>query len=455
MKQRALCLFASLLLLLAAALPAAAADYGLIYDETNLLYTDRIEFLGTETLPAFLERYDIDLRVDILTSKGDFETLTDTAAYLYTEYEYGGSNGGNGASLTLLVEEDADGLTLLDWVAYFAGDSDEWTTNASWNINEVYNLLTPDALDGDIEQDAEVIADAIEAMVTGLDDFVQAGGVGGTIWSPHTEGNLPDGEQPGGDEPSQPVEPPVSGEEEEETLGSVTDTAGILSENEWQQLTRQADQLAETYGVGVYLVTVDNYRDLGSSINDAADALYHGFDLGIGEDRDAILLLLSMDDRNYNLIAYGDQAKAAFTTAGRERLDDFFLDDFGDNRWYDGFAEYLTWSGDFLEQAKNGTPYAGDHLPMTAEERSSAIRTRVAIILGVPLVVAVIYIFILTSKMKSVATAVEASAYLSGRLQLTRDYDHHTHTTETRRRIEKESSSSDSDGGGSGTSGRF
>jgi len=136
----------------------ASIDYGLIYDETEKLYSEELETIGTEVLPGFLETYGIDLRVDILTGIGDFTDVKEAAEYLYTEYGYGGS-GGNGASLTLLVHEDADGVALDEWYAHFAGDSDEWTTNAPWNIGEVYGIMAAENWEGDLKQDIQTLTD--------------------------------------------------------------------------------------------------------------------------------------------------------------------------------------------------------------------------------------------------------------------------------------------------------
>jgi len=434
MKRKLWSIAAALVLTLVLMIPVQAAEYGHYYDETELLYSDELEAIGTELLPVFLETYDIDLRVDVLTSLGDFTDVTEAAEYLYTEYGYGGT-GGNGASLTLLVYEDADGVALDEWYAHFGGENSFWTTNAPWNIEEVYDIMAEENWAGDLEQDIQILTDAIGAMVEGLENFVLAGGTG----EPNIE---------------------TTGDTQTESgpqLDNVTDEAGLLTDGEWQELERQARTISEQYGVGTYIVTVDDYRDYtDGDIYDAADEIYHGYTLGLGEDRDGVMLILSMARRDYLLITYGDFAKYAFSDDGKAYLEDFFLDDFGNDDWYNGFADYLTWSADYLENAKNGEPYSDDHVPMTDSARTTGILIRVGVILLVPLVIAGIYILILTSKMKSVTKAVEASTYMSGNLHLTRDFDRYSHTTETRRKIEKkESSSGSSSGGGSGRSGKF
>lgn len=248
---------------------------------------------------------------------------------------------------------------------------------------------------------------------------------------------------------------------EEEYLNHVTDHAYILSDDELQKLEEEAARIEEYHDFGIYIITVDDYRDYSDGdVFDSAKAIYEYFSLGKGEGMDGVLLLLSMDDRDYSLMTYGDRGNYTFNTAGREKMVEYFLDDFADDYWYTGFQDYLTWCDNYLIQAEAGTPYGPDHVAMDSTEKAVDIGVNAAFILGVPLVVAGVVILILNSMMKSVAMATEASAYMSGGLDLIRSSDHYTHTTESRRKIETSSSSgggssSRSSGSASGTSGKF
>lgn len=228
----------------------------------------------------------------------------------------------------------------------------------------------------------------------------------------------------------------------------VEDAAGLMSAGEQQELEQQARSLSEQYGVGVYIVTVDDYRNYtNGDLYDAVDYFYQGM------EENGLMLMLSMAERDYIILAYGQRAQYAFNDAGLDALEDYFLDDFGNDEWYAGFSDYLSWSADYLEQAEQGTPYSDDHVPMSASQRTTAIAIRVGIIVLVPLLIAGGYILVLSAKMKSVAAAVQADAYVSGELNLTINSDLYSHTTTIRERIEKESGSSS--GGGSGRSGKF
>ena len=70
MKRRMTAFLTALLLVLALCVPVMAeTDYGLIYDETEML--GDLSYLGEEMLPELSEELGIDLRVDVFTDEGD------------------------------------------------------------------------------------------------------------------------------------------------------------------------------------------------------------------------------------------------------------------------------------------------------------------------------------------------------------------------------------------------
>lgn len=426
--------------------PVEAAEYGVIYDETEQLYTDELKVLGTETLPQFTEKYGIDLRVDVLQGIGDYETLEDAAVGIYESYEYGSGEGKNGVSLTIHVFGNEDGYEVLDWYTYFAGDSEELTVNGPSNLYEVEKYLSDEAWSGNMEQDAYALTNAVDTFVSGLEAFVLAGGVGETIWSPYAD--------------AETVETDWMSEEAQ--LDHVTDGAGLLTEEEWQNLEKQARELAEKHHFDVYAVIVDDYLEYtDGSVQDAAEAIYKRYSLGSGSEKDGLMLLLSMKDRDYSLITHGSNGNYTFNDEGRVYLTEYFLDDFAENNWYTGLEDYLMWSGEYLTAAEAGEPYSDDNQPMSSEERTVAIGIRILIILLVPLAIAGIYVSVLTAKMKNVAEATKAAGYVSGNLKLKTQTDQFVHATETRTKISQDSDNDDhssrsgSSSGFSGTSGKF
>ena len=135
------------------------------------------------------------------------------------------------------------------------------------------------------------------------------------------------------------------------------DTAQILSEDVRAALNDQAAQISAQYGCGVYVVTVDDYRSyVNGGIEDFSEAVYKTYELGEGDGKNGIVLALSMDDRDYDLCAYGDFANYAFTDYGKDQLAGTFLDNFRRNDWQGGFQDYIANCGSLLDMAARGEP---------------------------------------------------------------------------------------------------
>ena len=142
----------------------------------------------------------------------------------------------------------------------------------------------------------------------------------------------------------------------ESQLWNITDDAGLLSDEEYTQLESYAESVSETYGVGVYVITIDNYEDYYDSPYETAWQFYHEYTLGEGDDRDGIILLLSMDNRQFANFVYGPKADYAFDEHGVLELNDWYLDDFRNDDWYQGFADYIDGCAEFMRRAADGQP---------------------------------------------------------------------------------------------------
>ena len=247
----------------------------------------------------------------------------------------------------------------------------------------------------------------------------------------------------------------------EPQLWNITDTVGLLTSDEDQSLEARAEEISAQYGVGIYLLILEDYSEYYDDPYETAYELYHQNTLGMGEDRDGVILLMSMSDRKYATFFYGPKAEYAFDAYGQELMEEEFLDDFRDDDWYDGFEDYLEVCAEYLERAEAGDPVRGDYSSAGGSSVSGS-GTTILVCLGISAVIAMIVCLILRGKMKSVRKGTHADAYVTGSLNLTASRDQYTHTTETRTKIEHESSDSGGDGssacsggGGSGRSGSF
>lgn len=240
----------------------------------------------------------------------------------------------------------------------------------------------------------------------------------------------------------------------EPKLWHVTDAADILTSSEEQALEDQAQLIEDEYGFGVYIVTLE---ESAGDVFETAVYVYKEYSLGVGSGKDGLLLLMSMAERDYSLITYGDYGNYAFTDEGREAMTEFFLDDFSNDWWYAGFADFLSAADDYLAAAAAGEPYADGNIPMETGDVLGAIGMYLLAVILIPFIIMLIVIRVMDSKMKSVAAATEASHYVAGALQLTNSHDSFSHVTEVAVPIPKDKDGPRTShiGGFSGTSGKF
>ena len=235
----------------------------------------------------------------------------------------------------------------------------------------------------------------------------------------------------------------------------VYDDAGLLGDIEYQTLEDYAKEVSQQRQCAVYFVTVDDFRNYGDGdIFNVARQIFLSNDFGMGEEKDGVMLILSMADRDYSLIVHGF-GETALTDYGREYICEHFLDDFADNDWYGGVQDYLMYTDDLLAQAREGNIFD------KANWITSGVLWCWSLILGA--VTALIVCLIQRGMMrKKVRMQTDAEGYLeSGSLNITRRRDVFSHTTQIRQKIEKNKDSGSSGShshtsdGFSGTSGKF
>ena len=233
----------------------------------------------------------------------------------------------------------------------------------------------------------------------------------------------------------------------------ICDTVPLLSEEEWTDFEEQAAGLSSQYQCAVYFVTVDDYTDYGSgSVYDVAKTIYTKNDLGWGDSKSGILLLLSMEDRDYALIAYG-YGNTVLTDYGSEYMSNRFLDDFAEDDWASGCSDYLDTCSTFLKMAGEGKPFD------VGSQTSKGMVFLVSLVLGA----AVGYLICRTWRFQArqaVHEAANAEGYLQADgLNITSRSDCYTHTTRISRKIASSSSKSGGttvdSSGFSGRSGKF
>lgn len=243
----------------------------------------------------------------------------------------------------------------------------------------------------------------------------------------------------------------LAGAEGQQAVPFVRDEAGLLTQEQLSELEQQAEATAGRYGCATYILTVEDFRELGlgDDIFEAAMDIYEQQQLGQGVEKNGILLMLSMEGRDYALASYGQLSHKAFTDYGQDYMEERFLDCFSQDDWSSGFKQYLTDCAWLLEQEAKGLPY----------DVGTAPKGFNWLIIIIPLLAAAAVCGVLAAQMKTARLKTEARDYVAENgVRMDVVQDRFSHRSVVRTKIEKKTS-----GGGttvnsrgfSGGSGKF
>ena len=126
------------------------------------------------------------------------------------------------------------------------------------------------------------------------------------------------------DFPTEAQQPETVQSGEAPELGStgmnyVFDLRGMLSDGEREELEDRAEDIALRRSCGIYTLFVEDFTAYGYG-DDPYTALYqiyHAEGLGVGEDRNGVIIMLSMKERDYAMFVYGEWAEYAFDDTAR------------------------------------------------------------------------------------------------------------------------------------------
>lgn len=220
----------------------------------------------------------------------------------------------------------------------------------------------------------------------------------------------------------------------------VVDDADLLTYEEEQELLKKLDEISERQNCDVVVVTTNSLygQDVTAYADDFYD--YNGY------RDDGILLLISMEDRDWALSTKGFGI-TAFTDKGMDELKKKVLPSLSTGSYYNAFDTYADLCDQYITQAVEGEPYDIGNLPDQGFQP-----------FWFPLAAAIGAVFGFgsasreKSKLKSVRRQRSATSYLvPGSLDVTDSHDHYLFSRTTRVQRPKSSSSSGSHGGGSST----
>lgn len=230
------------------------------------------------------------------------------------------------------------------------------------------------------------------------------------------------------------------------TYPRLMDEAGLLSSDEAAEIKAKLDEISERQKFDVVIATVNSLS--GKTPREYADDLYDYSGFGFGENKDGVLFLISMEDRDWYISTTG-YGIAAITDAGREYIADKFTGYLSDGDYAEAFRIYANEVDRFVTNAvETGKPYDVGNLP---HDPLSLIWIPISLVVGILIASAVVGG--MKSKLRSVSFAAAADSYVKpGSMNVRESRDMFLYSTVSRTAKPKDNDSSSSGGSSTHTS---
>lgn len=220
----------------------------------------------------------------------------------------------------------------------------------------------------------------------------------------------------------------------------VVDDADLLSASEETALREKLEEIRVRQKMDIVIVTAKTLN--GATPADYADDTYDYNGYGYGSNKDGLLLLISMEDRDWYISTTG-YGITAFTDAGIQYIGDKIKDHLSDGDYADAFNTFAELCDDFITKARTGKPYDSGNMPKEPMKPGWIL---VAIIAG--FILSFITVGTMKGKLKTVRFQPAANSYMkAGSMNITESRDMFLYNTVTRTAKPKDNDS----GGGSST----
>ena len=227
-----------------------------------------------------------------------------------------------------------------------------------------------------------------------------------------------------------------------ENLFNIVDGAQILTEDEFRDLEIKAEDFSRNNKFDVIIVTLESLD--GYEAGEAAEELYDQAKYGYGEEHDGVILLISMEQRDWAISSSGFGQKAINSRA-IDYLEKQIVPELKEGNYAKAIEVFIDESESLYTMASTGHAYRGPFSPVK--------KIFFSLIIGI--VVGSIVVSVLTAQLKTVHAKTRAAEYVvPGSLDIKVARERFLYRTVTSRKIEKSSSSS-SGGGHTTKSGKF
>lgn len=218
----------------------------------------------------------------------------------------------------------------------------------------------------------------------------------------------------------------------------LVDGADLLTKAQEDALLTQMDEMSTRLDFDFLIFTVKDTN--GQDILDYADTYHRRYNYR----EDAVMLILDMSDREWCVATYGFGNKAISQDATYHYLEDCFFAPLSSDNYRRAFEGYLEGAEKLVSDARDGHFYV--YVPWGRN-------IFIALFLG--LIIALVTVFVMRSKLKSVSPKKTAGGYVKqGSFKLRREKDLFLFRTHTRTYSPRQSSSGGGGGGGSRGGGR-
>lgn len=212
----------------------------------------------------------------------------------------------------------------------------------------------------------------------------------------------------------------------------LVDEADLLTNAQERELLARLDDVSRELRADVVIVTLESCG--GRSADAVINAFYDDNGYGVGPDRDGVILLLSMEERDWRILSNGFAADA-ITMSEIDEIGDEIVSDLSDGEYMEAFTEFVSLCRYEIDGERNGFPF------------NFGLSIGVSLVIG--LVAALITTGVLCAQHKSVRSRSGAREYTKpGSMNLTRSSDLFLYRTLDRRRKPQQSSSGSRGGGG-------
>ena len=119
----------------------------------------------------------------------------------------------------------------------------------------------------------------------------------------------------------------------------LVDAADLLPQSQEAELLDRLDRVSQELQVDVVIVTMESLG--GYSADAVVEAYYDEYGFGIGPNRDGVLLLLSMAERDYRILSNGFAADA-ITMSDIDTIGDHIVDELSEGEYMEAFMEFAS-----------------------------------------------------------------------------------------------------------------